>query len=80
LATFCGLITALAAARLVQSMLFVISAHDGATFVLVPAILALVAVIRLLDSGAACHADRVLGGPAQRVKLVRGGLPPRRFY
>jgi putative ABC transport system permease protein len=40
-----GLIVALGASRVIQSMLFVISARDGATFVLVPSILTLVAVL-----------------------------------
>ena len=40
-----GTVIALGAARLVQSMLFVISASDAMTFVLVPAILGLVAIL-----------------------------------
>jgi predicted permease len=40
-----GTVTALVASRLVQSMLFVISARDSMTFVLVPAILAVVAIL-----------------------------------
>ncbi|HTS30246.1 MAG TPA: ABC transporter permease [Bryobacteraceae bacterium] len=40
-----GLVIAIAASHAVQSMLFVISAHDAATFVLVPSILTLVAIL-----------------------------------
>ena len=40
-----GMAVALLASRVVQSMLFVISARDAVTFVLVPSILALVAVV-----------------------------------
>jgi predicted permease len=40
-----GMTGAVAASRVVQSMLFVISARDAATFVLVPSILTLVAIV-----------------------------------
>ena len=40
-----GTVTALVTARLVQSMLFVISARDQVTFVLVPSVLGLVAIV-----------------------------------
>ena len=40
-----GLLISLAASRAVESMLFVISAQDATTFVLVPAILTLVATL-----------------------------------
>ncbi|HEY2015278.1 MAG TPA: ABC transporter permease [Bryobacteraceae bacterium] len=42
---FVGLVTALVVASTVQSMLFVISARDAMTFVLVPSFLALVAIL-----------------------------------
>ena len=40
-----GTVTALVAARLVQSMLFAISARDAMTFVLVPSLMGLVAIV-----------------------------------
>jgi len=40
-----GTLIALAASRAVESMLFVISAQDGVTFVLVPSVLTLVAIV-----------------------------------